>query len=334
MTVLFQASGEPSSSRLEHWRQVVDETFGPALLRPPSRTHVPQRLVAGDVGAVRVSELRIAYPTTSADRCQAARTPRLIRQSDPEPDRYRVDLLVRRQMVVEQAGREAALEPGDFTVVDWSRPARWATASERAVSLMFSRALLALPHDEVARLGGVRISGRHGAGALFSSFARQVVAHLDDYGVADGARLGTTMVDLLTAALAARLEREDELPVDIREEALRRHLHAFIEQRLADPALSPALIADAHHVSLRYLYKLFEGRHRGVAGWIRERRLERSRRDLLDPALAARPVSAIAAHWGLVDPAHFSRLFRATYGVPPLEYRRTMGRSPSPGSHS
>jgi hypothetical protein len=104
---------------------------------------------------------------------------------------------VRGQMVVEQAGREAALEAGDFTVVDWSRPARWATASERAVSLMFPRALLALPHDQVARLGGVRISGRHGTGALFSSFARQVAAHLDDYGVADGARLGTTVADLL-----------------------------------------------------------------------------------------------------------------------------------------
>jgi hypothetical protein len=72
-------------------------------------------------------------------------------------------------MVVEQAGREAALEPGDFTVVDWSRPAHWATASERAVSLMFPRALLALPHHEVARLGGVRISGRHGAGACTPS---------------------------------------------------------------------------------------------------------------------------------------------------------------------
>jgi hypothetical protein len=124
--VLFQASAdEPISSRLEHWRHVLDETFGPALLRPPARTHVPQQLVAGDVGAVWVSELWIAYPTPSPDRYQAARTPRLIRRSDPE--QYRVDLQVRGQMVVEQAGREAVLEAGDFTVVDWSRPARWVT---------------------------------------------------------------------------------------------------------------------------------------------------------------------------------------------------------------
>jgi AraC-like DNA-binding protein len=234
--------------------------------------------------------------------------------------------------VVEQAGREAALGPGDFAVVDWSRPARWATASERAVSVMFPRALLPLREEAVARLVGVRIPGDRGAAALFSSFARQVVAHLDDYGAGDGARLGTTMVDLLTAALAARLDGEDEVPSDTRQQALRRRVHAFIEQRLADPDLSPGTVAAAHHVSVRYLYKLFETQRTGVAGWIRERRLERCRRDLLDPALAARPVRAVAARWGLTDPAAFSRAFRAAYGLPPLEYRRTMGRASSPSN--
>jgi AraC-like DNA-binding protein len=68
-----------------------------------------------------------------------------------------------------------------------------------------------------------------------------------------------------------------------------------------------------------------------VAVGSREGRRDPTPHDLLDPALAARPVSAIAARWGLVDPAHFSRLFRAAYGVPPLEYRRTMGGAPGPG---
>jgi AraC-like DNA-binding protein len=33
-------------------------------------------------------------------------------------------------------------------------------------------------------------------------------------------------------------------------------------------------------------------------------------------------VSAIAARRGLPDPAHFSRLFRGAYGLPPGDYRR------------
>jgi AraC-like DNA-binding protein len=67
-----------------------------------------------------------------------------------------------------------------------------------------------------------------------------------------------------------------------------------------------------------------------VAGWVRQRRLERCRRDLLDPASAARPVSAVAARWGLVNAAHFSRAFRAAYGLSPVEYRAMAGGRSGP----
>jgi AraC-like DNA-binding protein len=123
-------------------------------------------------------------------------------------------------------------------------------------------------------------------------------------------------------ALAGRLDRPEEVPAAISQRALLLRVHAFIEGGLADHRLTPAAVARAHHVSLRSLYKLFEPERTSVAGLIRERRLERCRRDLLDPALAARPVSAIAACWGLTNPAHFSRAFRAAYGVSPVEYRR------------
>jgi AraC-like DNA-binding protein len=41
----------------------------------------------------------------------------------------------------------------------------------------------------------------------------------------------------------------------------------------------------------------------------------------MNPALAGLPVSAIARRWGFFYPAHFSRVFRKVYGVPPTEYR-------------
>ncbi|MEU9872377.1 helix-turn-helix transcriptional regulator [Actinomadura sp. NPDC048021] len=63
-----------------------------------------------------------------------------------------------------------------------------------------------------------------------------------------------------------------------------------------------------------------------VSAWIRERRLEHCRRDLRDPLQLHRPVSAIAAGWGFVDAAHFSRLFKAAYGATPREYRVTVLR--------
>jgi hypothetical protein len=52
----------------------------------------------------------------------ALRTPKLIRLSDPEL--FKVDVQVRGRTVLAQGDRETALAPGDFTLVDLSRPSR------------------------------------------------------------------------------------------------------------------------------------------------------------------------------------------------------------------
>ena len=48
--------------------------------------------------------------------------------------------------------------------------------------------------------------------------------------------------------------------------ALLTRIQAFIQQRLGDPELSPGVIAAAHHISLRYLRKLFQEQGTTVAG--------------------------------------------------------------------
>jgi AraC-like DNA-binding protein len=129
-------------------------------------------------------------------------------------------------------------------------------------------------------------------------------------------------MDLLIVALAERLDRGTAVSFATQRRARLVSVQAFIEGRLADPHLSPSGIATAHHISLRSLQKLFEDQGTTAGQWIRERRLERCRRDLLDPALSGLPVSAIAFRWGFADAPHFSRVFRDAYGYPPGAYRR------------
>jgi AraC-like DNA-binding protein len=308
MTVVHTADHVPRAERAEFWRHVIDET-----LVPMEPVDVPDRIVAGGVGAIRVGDMSASRPGG------ARRTAANIRRSDP--GLYKIDVLAGGRGVIEQGGREVALEPGDFALVDLSRPARWAMESARIVALIFPPALLPLRRDEVVRLTAVRIRGDRGAGALVSSLARQLVGHLDDYQGVDGARLGTAVLDLLTAGLAARLGRSDEVPMGNRQRALLVRVRAFIEERLFDPELSPSSVAAAHYISVRHLHKLFEAEQSTVSEWIRRRRVERCRRDLLDPARATEPVGAIGMRWGFRDAAHFSRVFRAAYGMPPAEYR-------------
>jgi AraC-like DNA-binding protein len=315
MSITMRAVDEPVRSRVDYWRQVVGNSVAPLEVRSGGEFGVGDELRVGEVGRLRVAAL-------SAPGAQTARrTPALIRRSDP--DLCKIDVVVRGCGVVEQDGCESRLGPGAFAFVDLSRPARWAMRDVEAVSVIFPRALLPVPADGAARLTGVAIPGDRGAAALFFELATGMARHLDDFAGAGGVRAGTAVLDLLSVALTDRLDDEVALPADNRRRVLRHRVYAYIEERLADPTLSPSTIAAAHHISVRYLHKLFEMEENTVAGWIRRRRLDRCRRDLLNPRLRDHPVSAIGLRAGFADPAHFTRAFRAAFGAPPAEYRAT-----------
>jgi AraC-like DNA-binding protein len=319
MSLVFQADDQPVSVRPEYWQDIVGQMLCPLELRLGSELDVPDRLVVGDVGPVQVAELTVDRPGG------AERSHRHVRRADPEL--YKIDVVTQGAAVIEQDGRQAHQQSGDLAFVDLSRPARWTNSrGAQVIAVTFPHAMLPLPRERLARLSGRRIAGDRGSPALVSTLVRQLPRYLDGAGRAEGARVGAAVLDLLTASLASLLDRDDRVPAETRQRALLLRARAFIEQHLDDPDLSPRSVAAAQYISIRYLHKLFEAQETTVADWIRRRRLERSRHDLLDPALRDEPVSGIAARWGLMNAAHFSRSFRAAYGVSPLEYRRSAAR--------
>jgi AraC-like DNA-binding protein len=267
---------------------VISDTIVPFGVRVDADRDLRAQILTGRIGMVEVTKV-------SGPPLRVFRTPRLIRDSDPKL--FKIDVQVRGRTVFAQGDREAALAPGDFTLLDLSRPCQVADRGDEheVVAVKFPHAALPLLHDELERVTAA-------------------------------------LMDLLIVALAERLGRAATLAPTTQRRALLASVQGFIDERLADPELSPSAIAAAHHISLRYLHKLFEAQPTTVSGWIRQRRLERCRRDLLDPALGDWSVSAIAARWGLIDAAHFGRLFRAAYGLPPAEYRLTASTWNSPGT--
>ncbi|MEV5904908.1 helix-turn-helix transcriptional regulator [Streptomyces sp. NPDC052127] len=105
----------------------------------------------------------------------------------------------------------------------------------------------------------------------------------------------------------------------------------YVELHLTDPDLSPEVIAGAHHISVRYLHKLFKDEGTTVGRWILRRRLEECRRDLMRYGRGGRTIAAVAARWGFLSATHFSRVFRSAYGMSPREWRDTAGRGARSG---
>jgi AraC-like DNA-binding protein len=189
------------------------------------------------------------------------------------------------------------------------------------MTFMFPPSLLPLSRSRLGRLAAVRFPASAGLGDLTSQFLLQLARNVDHYSPAEAARLSTAALEVLATRLAHELDVRDWGTPETRRHALLTTVQAFIQRHLGDPRLSPAMIAAAHHMSLRSLHQLFHDEGVTVAGWIRQRRLECCRHDLSDPALASRPVAAIAARWGFSSAGDFSRTFRAVHGLPPAEYR-------------
>lgn len=320
---VIRAGDVPARDREEYWHRVVWTKCGTHDLWMPDGLDPTDELRLGAAGGVRIDEL-VAARVFRADR-----TARHIRQ-DPEQDLWKLHVVARGWAVVRQDGREATLAPGDFVIVDDEKPVFKTMAAVQSVTVAFPKQLLPLGRDDVSKLTGLRFDGDEGLGGLASSFVRQLVGRLGTWDETDGARLGTTLLDLLAVALATRLDRHDTVPAESRQRDLLARIHTFVEEHLGDPDLSPATVAAANYVSVRYLHRLFEAQETTLAAWIRRRRLERCRRDLADPALRVLPICAIAARWGLTNPTHFSRLFRSEYGLQPTEYRRAAQETPPP----
>jgi AraC-like DNA-binding protein len=315
MSAVFRALDVPAADREEYWRDVIARQWAPIDHRLDDPPGADDELVVGRLGAVHVAELG-----TGPGRVR--RTDRHVRQVEG-PDRCLVITQVRGIELVGHDDVLTELRPGDFSLLDLGRPYRCVhPVPRRSVLLSFPRRLLPLSRAELARSAGVGIRADSGTPALVSTLLRRLPGLLDDDRGALRARLGTAVLDLLAVALAARLDEPAAVPAEGRRRALLVRIHAYIEARLPDPGLTPAGVAGAHHISVRYLHRLFESEADSVAALIRRRRLERCRSDLLDPGLATRPVAAIATRWGFGDTAHFNRLFREAYGMPPGEFRR------------
>ena len=266
-------------------------------------------LAGGALGAVRLAEL--IAPGGACFRDEAG-----VRAGDH--GFCQIYLGIAGQSRMEQDGRTAQLGTAALVVIDPALPLEVTTTRAHFLTLLVPEHLLGVEPGDLTRLRGRRIAGDVGAGALLASLARAAVRSGGDLGAEEASRSGVAIAELTTAVLAAQLPRGRRSP----DETLRAGVRAFVATRLRQPDLNPASIAAAHHISVRRLHQLFREEPFTVAALIRHSRLERCRADLAAPEYRGQSVAVVAARWGFTDPAHFSRLFKAEYGLTASEARR------------
>ncbi|MGV9714151.1 AraC-like ligand-binding domain-containing protein [Gordonia sp. NPDC003424] len=305
----------------EEWRAAVSSAFVPLSASP----RVPAERFRGGVDSHDVAGLQVTR--VRGEGAEIRRSTATIRRSDPGV--IKVALAVNGTSTVHQHDRAAHLQPGDVVVYDTSVPYRLALSDDFDMLVtVIDRRRLPVAGRELGDGTARTISGAGGIGTILRPAMMALHPVHPMPGLAHSAGLvSSALVDLIAAAL-----RDGGSTPAAAGDAVYLAARDHIEKNLAEPGLTTTTVAAHLRISVRYLQKLFAADGESVAAFIRRRRLERCRRDLADPGLAHRPITAISAAHGFVDGSHFSRLFHAEYGLSPRDFRQSV--PPSVAGHA
>lgn len=287
----------------EHWNHAVHAVCGRFVTQPqsPGQRFVG-RIQHQNLGGLNVADIQVAAASIR-------REPGKIGRAD---DRFYF-LVMQRQgsMFVEHTQHPFSLAPGEIALMDSAQ------AYEMKPQGLIQQLSIHLCRDAVERLLPAGIS-RFGKLEQTSLSARLLHGMLQQ--ISDGAwtpeaqQHGAALQDALISLL------QPALPVDELERLsspLRRLAERLIDEHLLDP-LSPAELASRLNISIRQLYRQFELDGDSVCRYIQRRRLQSSARELVQDIS---PITTIAYKWGFTDSAHYSRVFKRHYGMPPKDYR-------------
>jgi AraC-like DNA-binding protein len=172
------------------------------------------------------------------------------------------------------------------------------------------------------------LTGRAAVNRIFSNLLHSIV---DDLEELTDEHIRPVEVALSEFVISSLAESSAMSCFDVAGASNFHRISQAIETQLGDGDLTLHQIADQQHVSARYIQKLFQQAGLSFSQYLRQRRLEHCHADLGSPAHRNLSISDICFRWGFNDAAHFSRSFRADYGMTPRAFRQerlsTMARA-------
>jgi len=312
MAVVLDIESFPVTDRVEFLREHMLASPVPLALEPRRGADLVVRSRVADLGCVHLL-------STRARGGDVVRTERLAR--DQTPPSLMVSLVEQGTTAVVRDDGETVVRAGEIGLYLTTEPYRL-RFTDGALRYTFQVPLadlglpLPLVHGQLRQ--AIRPDGP--TTAVVSAFLAATARNAPTAPHAEQSRLEQPTLELVRLLLTRRVADE---PVGraAAAESLATRVEEHVRAHLDDPDLSARTVAAAFSISERYVYAILARRGIDLGESVRARRLERAARLLEDSRCAGWTIAAVALRCGFSDHAHFSRTFRARFGVTPSEWR-------------
>lgn len=218
-----------------------------------------------------------------------------------------------------QKNRQLTSNPGQFFIELSNLPYEFYHLQE--VSLYVIKVPLALLSPQmgtIERQFARSLSIDEGAGRLLVFQIRQILELIQQYRLAalEIKILEQQLLNLIILALSAPKDVVMSSSSSIQSVHLKRIEH-YVHLHLESSTLTPAMVAAACHISVRYLHKLFAELPYSFSEWVKELRLKQANHILKTKSYVT--IDEVAHRVGYSDQGYFARIYKQHFGYTPRD---------------
>jgi AraC-like DNA-binding protein len=292
---------------LDEWEHIVTSTYAGLSLAVGRKDDFSAKLSLVQIGRCELSSVESAPAAYERSEVHISRAP---------ADDLLLSLKIAGSCIAEQYGRQALLGTGDLVLYDTSSPYKLNFPDPyRELVLKIPRAALASRVTSPPALSAIKLSSGSSLARLTGSYLRELALEARDLSPSARDRLDSSILDVVALAL---MEVAGADAADEHSEKLVR-AKSLMRAHISDSTLGASRVAASLNMSVRTLNRLFAREGESAMRWLSDERLLACHRALTGGT--ARSVSEVAVEYGFSDLSHFSRVFKAKFGVPPSGVR-------------
>ena len=308
---LFTTSAVRPREQFDAWHESISVIFDV----DPLEGHAPDRGFAASVEAWHLGSLLLTQVDFEGQHFRRDKH----RAAVDGLDHYLVQLYAEGGLVGTANDNERQLQGGDVQILDLTQANITRAETSDTVAVVVPREVLHQALPNVGSLHGLTLRGDQRTGGLLADYMRSLINRANSLTMADAAAVAEATTGMIAACTKPTVETMLQARASLDRTMLER-IQRHITANLHSPALHADAFCTLFRISRSGLYRLFEPLG-GVAAYIQEQRLMRAHADLSDPAQHHRRIYEIAFALGFQSEAHFSRLFRSTFGRSPSDVR-------------